>query len=368
MKNVALTLLVAAAVACGGSATDDFDRATPSFDAVSLDISDSDAVAGSAQLGAAADAQQAASSDPCHPHLFLRAHAIVEATNGGVWRVLRPLGQVIRITPRQRNGKARVWERVVDGFTWKYDVEKIADGSFTATLQVKKTSDPDTAFAGVYSAQVQRDPAAHDGSGSASLDLDALQSVVGGAESGKLSLDFAIDASSKKVVVTLTNYTFDGQNARTGKYVFFKEYGKGGSLKFVDTLHLACTGPGGSATGTTPVETVARWVQTSSGSIHFRGDARATGGQVAAGNEWMGVTCAQSADRARQPAETYWMMKLEDATGSTIQGSSRQSTQTTAAACDAAFGSAPSIDGSGTDFGFATVDFASDAPLPFPGM
>jgi hypothetical protein len=368
MKKICLLAVLASALACGGSASDEFDGATPSFDAVSLDIGDADASADSTDLNAASDEQALLAGNPCHPHLFLRTHQIVEATNGGVWRILRPLGRVIGITPRVRNGKTHVWERVVDGFTWKYDVEKTAAHSFTATLQVKKTTDPDTAFATVYSADVERDPAAHDGSGSATLDLDALQAVVGGAESGKLSLEFTLDASSKKVIVTMTNYTFTGQNARTGKYVYFKEYGKGGSLKFVDTLHLACTGAGGAPTGTTPVETVARWIQTSSGSIHFRGDALAAGGQVAAGDKWMGVTCAQSADRTRQPAETYWMMKLEDATGATVQGSSRQSTQPTGAACDTAFGVVPSIDNAGTDFGFASVDFASDAPLPFPGM
>jgi hypothetical protein len=368
VKKFALLALLASALACSGGASDEFDGATPSFDAVSLEIADADASPDSMNLDVASDQRLLAADNPCHPHLFLRAHAIVEATNGGAWRILRPLGRVIGITPRVRNAKTHVWERVVDGFTWKYDVEKTAAHSFTATLQVKTTTDPDTAFVTVYSADVERDPAAHDGSGSATLDLDALQSVVGGAESGKLSLDFMLDASSKKVIVTMTDYTFSGQNARTGKYVYFKEYGKGGSLKFVDTLHLACTGPGGAAAGTTPVETVARWTQTSSGSIHFRGDALATGGQIAAGDKWTGITCAQTADRTREPAETYWMMKLEDATGATVQGSSRQSTQATAAACDAAFGSVPSIDNAATDFGFASVDFASDAPLPFPGM
>jgi hypothetical protein len=368
MKTIILLAVAAsAAAACGGGANDGFDRATPSFDAISLDISDSDAVGGRAQLAAAND-QQALASDACHPHLFVRTHAIVNATNGGIWTILRPLNQVIRITPRHRDGKTHVWERVVDGFTWKYDVEKTGDHSFTATLEVKRTTDPDTAFASVYSAQVERDPAAHDGSGSATLDLDALRAVVGGAESGKLALEFSLDASSKKVIVTMTSYTFSGENPRTGKYVFLKEYGKGGSLKFVDTLHLSCIGPGGAATGTSPVKTVTRWIQTSSGSIHFRGDALAAGGQVAAGDEWMGITCAQSADGARQPAETYWMMKLEDASGATLQGSSRQSTSATAAACDPAFGAVPSIDNAATDYDFAAVDFTADDPLPFPGM
>src|SRR5690349_1191296 len=124
MKKICLLALLASAFGCGGGASDEFDGATPSFDAVSLEISAADSSPDAADLNAASDQALLATDNPCHPHLFLRAHAVVEATNGGVWRVLRPLGRVIGITPRMRDAKTHVWERVVDGFTWKYDVEK----------------------------------------------------------------------------------------------------------------------------------------------------------------------------------------------------------------------------------------------------
>ena len=63
-------------------------------------------------------------------------------------------------------------------------------------------------------------------------------------------------------------------------------------------------------TGTTPVSAVARWTLLASGQIHFRADAQATSGQIAAGEKWEAVTCAQSISRRRHPQESFWMMKL----------------------------------------------------------
>ena len=94
---------------------------------------------------------------------------------------------------------------------------------------------------------------------------------------------------------------------------------------------------------TDPDTTVARFIETSSGQIHFRADAQAKGGQVAAGDKWEGVTCAESGDRRHHPEESFWMMKLEDSTGATVRGSSRQSSGPTAAACDPIFGPVPSV-------------------------
>ena len=366
MKRMLSLAAVVVAAACGGSAQDDFAKATPSFDAIALDISDADAVpenfesaSGSGAMGV--DAQPAI-DDPCHPHLFLRTHAIVAATNGGIWRVLRPIRSIIPFSPRHRDGGTHVWERVVDGFDYKYSIVKTGDHSFTATLQVKKVSDPDTSFVTIYDASVQRDPSNHDGSGTATLDLDKLASVTGENVSGQLTLDFNATPADKKVVVTMANFKANFDVARNGHYVFFKQTGKGGSLKFIDDLALRCTGATPVAAGTTPVTAVARWLVESDG-VHFRGDAGATGGQIPAGRKWEGVTCAQGHD----PRETFWMMKLENTTdGTTVSAHSSQNTTATAAACDAAFGAVPAIDNAANDYDFSKVDFTSDDPLPFP--
>ena len=369
MKRILCLAALLAAGACGGSAQDDFAKATPSFDAVALDISAADALpenfeapASSSQgLTAAVDAQ-AAVDDPCHPHLFLRTHALVSATNGGIWRVLRPIRKIIPFSPRRRDGGTHVWERVVDGFDYKYSIVKTADHSFTAKLEAKKVADPDTSFVTVYQASVQRDPSNHDGSGTATLDLDKLASVTGGNVSGQLTLDFNATPAEKKVLVTMANFKVNSDLPRNGHFVFFKQTGKGGSLKFIDDMILRCTGETPPAAGTTPVTAVARWLVASDG-IHFRGDAGATGGQIPANRKWEAVTCAQG----RDPRETFWMMKLEDTTsGTTVSARSSQNTVATAAACDPAFGPVPSIDDATKDYDFSKVDFTSDDPLPFP--
>jgi hypothetical protein len=372
MRQIGVLAVVAAMAACGGAARDDFSKATPSFDALALDIGAADAVpenfdasASGAQSLTAAYAAPAAIDDPCHPHLFLRAHSVVAATNGSIWRVLRPIRRIIPFSPRRRDGGTHVWERVVDGFDYRYSIVKTADHSFTATLQVKKVADPDTSFVTVYDAAVQRDPSNHDGSGTAKLDLDKLASVTGDAVSGQLTLDFTATPADKKVLVTMVNLKVNSDLPRNGHSVFFKQTGKGGSLKFVDDLTLRCTGQTPAAPGTTPVTAVARWIVASDG-VHFRGDAGAAGGQIPANRKWEAVTCAQGHD----PRETYWMIKLEDTSsvppGATVFARTTQSTVATAAACDPAFGAVPSIDGSANDYDFSKVDFTSDDPLPFP--
>jgi len=346
-------------------AGDDFERATPTFEAVAMDMNDSDAVASTQARPKESTTTDALSSDTCHPHLFQRTRDVVRVTNGGIGMLLGPLHDTMRLgLPRHRDGKSHSWERVRDGYDWKYSMEKTGDHSFTATLQVKKVGDAD--FVTVYTAQVERNPADHDGSGSATLDLTALHSVISSAATGKLSMTFALTPDSKKVIFNMVDYTVGSAEPRNGKTVFFKEHGKGGSIKFTQNMPLVCTGPGGSATGTTPVEMVARFVDTSSG-IHYRADALATGGQIAAGDKWEGVTCAQGG-RRDEGSETYWMMKLEDAAGATVSGTARESGSTTASACDAVFGAVPKVDAKDSDFDFASINFTSDDPAPFPGM
>src|SRR5690349_18932896 len=234
MRKILSLAAVTVLAACGGAAQDDFARATPSFDAVALDISAADAVpenfdaSASIPAGLTSADSQAALDDPCHPHLFLRTHAVVAATNGGIWRLLKPIRKIIPFSPRRRDGGTHVWERVVDGFDYKYSIVKTGDHSFSATLEVKKVSDPDTSFVTVYQATVERDPSNHDGSGTASLDLDKLASVTGESVSGQLTLDFDVTAADKKVIVTMANFKVNSDLPRNGHFVFFKQNGVGG--------------------------------------------------------------------------------------------------------------------------------------------
>ena len=361
MKKIAMLGIAALVAACGGAQGDAFDRATPSFDTLALDMTEADATPDeSAQPASEVQALDAARDEPCHPHLFIRTHAFAAAFNAGVWRILRPIHELIGGFPRHRDGSTHGWERVRNGIDWKYSIVKTGDHSFTATLEVKKVADAD--FVTVYSATVQRDPANHDGSGNATLDLDKLALVTGDSVSGQLAVRFVATAAEKTVIGDMTNFKVNAELARNGHSVFHKVSGKGGSLKLQDDLSLACTGAVTMVPGLTPVQAVARWLVVSDG-IHFRGDAGAVGGQVPAADKWEGVTCAEG----RAPRETYWMMKLENlATGQPESAASRQNTVETAAACDPAFGPVPKIDDASADYDFSLVNFASDDPLPFP--
>jgi hypothetical protein len=371
MKKILPLSVAALAVGCGGSAQQSaFDSATPTFESVALEITSSDTNSsnfeGTSDPVDDAATADAGVSDVCHPHLFVRTHQIVDSTNRGLWRVLRPIRGLIPFAPRHRDGSTHDWDRVVNGVEYNYTITKTGDHSFDAKLQVRAAASTGD-FATIYQATIVRDPSNHDGSGTVAVDLDPLAKVTNEAISGQLTLTFTVSATEKTVVFTMDKFTASTSvPARNGHFVYDKQNGKGGSLKFMQDMVLRCvdgtTTTTTPPTGTTPVSAVARWIVASDG-VHFRGDAAAVGGQVPDQKKWEGVTCAQG----RDPRETFWMMKLEDSAGATVPGHSAQSTSATAAACDQAFRDpVPLIDSAANDFNFTVIDFTSDDPLPFP--
>jgi hypothetical protein len=376
MKKILPLSVAALAFGCGGSAQQSsFDRATPTFESVALEITNSDSNSSNFDGTAASDSPDTETTAPtdgsvadqCHPHLFVRTHEVVDATNRGLMRILGPLHRLIPFEPLHRDGSTHVWERVFNGVDYKYTVNKTGDHSFTAQLDVK-AADGAGAFVTIYQAKINRDPSNHDGSGSATLDLGPLAALTNESISGTLALNFTVSSTGKTVIFTMDHFTARASvPPRSGHYVFYRVNGKGGTLKFNQDMVLRCTDGTTTTTtptGTTPVTAVARWIDASDG-VHFRGDAGATGGQVPADDKWEGVTCAQG----RDPRETYWMMKLENPTKvpPVISAQSSQNTEATAAACDSIFGPVPAIDSTANDFDFAAIDFTSDDPLPIPG-
>src|SRR5207245_3897825 len=100
---------------------------------------------------------------------------------------------------------------------------------------------------------------------------------------------------------------------------------------------------------------VSRWYTATDGGVHGRSDAKATGGQLDAGCSWIGVTCAKG-QTTSEPAEGYWMMKLEQPDGGT---SDARSSQVGTEPCDPVFGPGPSPTDHATDYDFSQ-------PVPFP--
>lgn len=144
----------------------------------------------------------------------------------------------------------------------------------------------------------------------------------------------------------------DPHGPRTGSYVYGGEPGLGGSFDFQDSLILLC--PANPASLVADTQTVARWYKTGAGGINGRADAKAAAGQIPAGDTWEGVTCEVGVSGSEADEIAYWMLKLEDGNGNTIQGSA-VSNSTGANSCDAVFGSVPSFTSNATDYAFSAA-------------
>jgi len=74
LRILPAVLGVAMLAACAGGSADELNQATPSFDAMTMDISDLDAEPPGASTALTVDPGNAelAGADACHPHLFLR--------------------------------------------------------------------------------------------------------------------------------------------------------------------------------------------------------------------------------------------------------------------------------------------------------
>ena len=90
MKKILILCVAFLAVGCGGSAQQSaFDAATPTFESVALEITSSDTNSANFESTTASSdspdtestaAGDASVTDPCHPHLFMRTHEIVDGT------------------------------------------------------------------------------------------------------------------------------------------------------------------------------------------------------------------------------------------------------------------------------------------------
>jgi hypothetical protein len=377
MTPFRLSILAAAGLAlaaCGGSARDDqFRNAAPSTAALSIDVD-----AGAATLATAA-ATTASAADPaammplpggCHPFLFARTEAVARRLNRHFRRALDRIEHVIQRDPALQNDGQLVWTETRDGVDVRFTMTRAGD-VFTWKLELKPAGAPDTAFATVFSGDIDRTGATapHDGAGSFTLDLDALHAVTSLDVAGKLDAKFTLTQTKRLIDIQAAGVKWDpdadGDLARIApldaSYTFLREPGVGGSLVLHDAMVFAC--PANPTLAPADATLVSRWFRTQSGEIHGRSDAKATGGQIPAGDTWMGVTChARVADdQMMAPSEFFWLIKEEDANGATLQS---WQVQGGTGACDPAFGPVPSATSNATDFDFSTIV----TPFPFPGM
>ncbi|MGZ6123514.1 MAG: hypothetical protein ACXWLR_01055 [Myxococcales bacterium] len=372
-------------VACGNSpgATQEFRAVAPTLEKLAISQNDGDP----AEAVASASSTSAETAVPvhdCHPHLFVRTHEIIGRVNRHFFKHLHHVEELIEDHPLA-NGETRTWESVRGGIDRKFTVTRTAnlDGSVTFDFELDVAPAPASATATfvkvMWGSVTHFGPLPTDGDGGTDQDGGSEQRV---EDKGTVTFDFTalatverrerasgqitdafdnvrdpVNGVKRSATITLTNFVpeeGDPHGPRNGTYLWEREPGVGGKFQFQDTEVLFCLRNPESAQS--ELTTVARWYKAAGGEIHGRSDAKASGGQLPTGQTWMGVTCAKGPTTSA-PAEGFWMMKLEDATGATL---SSQSAQLGTEPCDPVWGAVPSPSDNKTDYDFT-------APVTFPG-
>jgi hypothetical protein len=319
-------------------------------------------------------AMAAATTEPadlCHPHLFARTAQVVWRLNALFRRHLRHVDGLIARHPSLVAGDTVVWTEVgggllqrqftmtrsADGLTYDFALELAPAGQTPPSWVTAMTGHVTNASAGTIA---ERTGALH-------LDYTALDQVLPAeALSGTIDVTFdrVVDPSKpapgvkRTTEVAFTAFKFgpnDPHGPRTGSFTHVGEPGIGGSIAFQDDVVLLC--PANPSALEADTVTHSRWFVADDGLVHGRSDAKATGGQIAAGDTWMGITCHQGA-RSEDPATAtdlaYWMMKLEASDGTTLF--SRERAAGAGPACDPLLGATvPSLTDAATDYDFAAA-------------
>lgn len=348
-----------ALAACGGSDVDDIVDANPGYSALSLDMTGDDGDAAKSALDGVA----------CHPHLFQRTRLVVRRVNHHTLKLLARIDAIIDRNPTATSGATATWERDVGAQSFKVVGTKVSDTSYTFEVSAKAKADAASAYVVVATGTNSRaiGDAAGTGKGSFTFNFGKLNGAIKTEKAtGTIQVDFDVTATKKTLIATLTDFQpDDGEvSPRNAKYVFSRERGVGGSLKFQDEMVLAC--PENAAKERSSVNTVSQW-SVKGGKAAFRADSTASGGPIASGKKVVAVTCGDM-NKAEATAEAYWMMKAVDSSGATVASGqfSRAKGSDAPTTCDAVFGAVPNADDSSTDFDFTKVDFTSSAAFAYP--
>ncbi|BDG09493.1 hypothetical protein [Anaeromyxobacter paludicola] len=403
IRNVLLSAPMALLAACGGSSVGSntpqaFHDAAPSYAALSMDqagATDTSSPAALEIAPAALTASPAAtapsglllSGSGCHPHLFLRTREVVDRVNRHVYKVLRHVEAIIARNPTATTGSSEVWDHVnADGVEVRFTVTVLDVAKYGWMLELKAPAA--TTWDTVLSGDIDRTGATgpHQGKGSLDIDFAKLHQAYPAerADQGTLHVDFDTQAASRLLSVKAVGVAWDvrddglGMDAatlaaleapRSGSYVYFREPGVGGSLKIQDQMVFAC--PANPTLALADVKLASRWYRTTAGDVHGRSDTVMTGGQLAAPvAKVVGVTCHDGSAETSLEAESFWLMKAEQADGTTVSGeSSAHLGADPASVCDAAFGAVPTLTDATSDFAWdPSLKFDDQVPFPFPNM
>jgi hypothetical protein len=398
-RIVFASMPVLAALACGGSGGSTttpaaLREATPSSAALSVDLAGASSTAmpttapadpGLAMMHGGDFPPVEIGHDGCHPHLLLRTEAVSRRLNRHLYKFLGRIDALLQENPITTTGTQEVWEHVYpSGLDVKFTVTLTGTNMFAWTLELRQGSTGD--FTTVFSGTIDRTNATgpHQGTGTASLDLTALHSVIPMEPAqGTIDVTFDVTAARREVTLDAADVTWDTDgdpddlppvSPRNAHYVYLSEKGIGGSLKAADQMIFFC--PANPTLARADVDLVQRWYFLTDGSLHGRADALMKNGQLTETQQVVGLTChARPAPPTMVPASTdtghevmpdaegYWLMKLED--GGMVTTTQQAGSPTS---CDPIFGEVPAADSTTNDFDFAGVSFTDGIPYPFPNM
>jgi hypothetical protein len=324
---------------------------------------------------------QALTGAACHPHLFLRTRDAVKGINRYiVTKFFKNLDAIIDSHASKATTSSVTWTKPVFNGAGQYRVTltKSAPGQYALEVAAKAPATaPDSAYVVIQTATINNTGgAAHAGTGTMHLDLTKLATVFTAERSrGAIDLNYTVNGNNKLVQVTLTGFTGDDTNPHqppaNSNYVFARTKGVGGSFKYVQQTVFACPENPSSLQAT--MKAVHRWRVTTGvdgGAAVFNGrsDANATGGQIAAGQSWVGVTCTDETAGTEAGAEKFWQMALFDTNGNLVRGEV-DTNGPGLVGCDSSFGPKPS--GSPTyqsNYSLASINFTDGSVVPFPGI
>jgi hypothetical protein len=408
-RTLILTAPLAVVLACGGSSsstagtgTAALTAATPSFSHLAIDQTAADTAAPTAPALSAlvvdtASAQMMGPGGGCHPHLFIREREVVERVNRHVYKVLGKIEKLIAGAALTTTADTKTWTTTENGVTSEFTIKLVSpnvyDWKFAAGPEAPAGTTAPLALPIVMSGEIDRNKAVgdHDGTGALHIDFANFHAAFPKEKvaQGTLDLQFSVSAASRTIAVKATGIVweldagkFDGgmipsglTQPRSGEYVYFREPGKGGSLKIQDQMVFVCgMDPKVTNPNLVPADSqlVSRWYKGTDGTVHGRSDGLITGGQlVAPVDRIVGVTCHSAAAEQAMHAEAFWLMKAEKTDGSTLVGfSSTSVSDPTGTPCDTIFGKVPDLVDSTNDFtGFPTSYYETPpVPFAFPGM
>src|SRR5438552_1658185 len=126
LKHLAVLTALALA-ACGGNAdTAEFQANAPSYQDLSLQVSDADSATPAERPDDSVQQDEALAT--CHPHLFDRTHEVVARLNRHFFKLLHHVAAVIEDHPRLRDGQHHEWDHVRDGVERNFGMTRTVNG------------------------------------------------------------------------------------------------------------------------------------------------------------------------------------------------------------------------------------------------